>query len=580
MSDGVKSAYEIAMEKLLKADKESGQGGPRTLTEEQKRAIAEIRSRSQARIAEVEILHRSNRAKVIEDAKALEQLEEEYQIDRRRIEDQREREIAAVRKAAPAPPSPSPKTSPRAAGPKRKRKGSGRSGAACLLAATLTSLLMSRTTAHAGPASGAAAATPAPAYLIRAARLFDGGEAMAVRRDMAVLVQGERILRVGTVASVAAAAAALPGGALSIELGDATLLPGLIDAHTHLLLQGDATRREYDDQVLEESIAHRTVRGVAAARAALDHGFTTLRDLGTEGAGYADVALRDGILAGSIPGPHLYVATLALDISGAYPLLGYPLESPVPSGVQVVDGADAGRRAVREQVKFGADWIKVYCDRSYSVDKEGRLDSIPTFEPDELKAIVEEAHRQNRRVAAHAMAPKGIGRALDAGVDSIEHGIGLNEALIARMARQGVFYCPTLMVTQHVAPARAREGSQVWGKIPEFHRQAFAAALKGGVSIAFGTDAGGFPWTMNEAEEFGWMVRFGMTPAAALRAATTTAARLLGQEKEIGRIAEGYRADLVAVPGDPLRRIEAMEEVGFVMQGGRVVKNVLATSAH
>jgi imidazolonepropionase-like amidohydrolase len=574
MSDRVKSAYEIAMEKILKADKESGQGGPRTLTGEQKRAIAEIRSRSQARVAEAEILHRSNRAKVIEDAKALEQLEEEYQIDRRRIEDQREREIAAVRDASPKSPEPSPDAPPRGAGAGKKKKGKGRSGAAGLLAATLASWLMAGSSSPAAPAAGSATAPPAPAYLIHAARLFDAGEGQPLQRDMAVLVQGEKILRVGSAASVEAAAAALPGGVLSIELGDATLLPGLIDAHTHLLLQGDATRRDYDDQVLEESVAHRTVRGVAAARVALDHGFTTLRDLGTEGAGYADVALRDGILEGAIPGPRLYVATLALDISGAYPLLGYPLESPVPSGVQVVDGADAGRRAVREQVKFGADWIKVYCDRSYFVGKDGKLDSIPTFEPDELKAIVEEAHRQNRKVAAHAMAPKGIGRALDAGVDSIEHGIGLDDALVARMARQGVFYCPTLMVTQHVAPARAREGSQVWGKIPEFHRQAFAAALQGGVSIAFGTDAGGFPWTMNEAGEFAWMVRFGMTPAAALRAATTTAARLLGRDKEIGRIAEGYRADLVAVPGDPLRRIEAMEEVGFVMQAGRVVKNV------
>jgi imidazolonepropionase-like amidohydrolase len=402
---------------------------------------------------------------------------------------------------------------------------------------------------------------------IRAARLLDGTDAPA-RRGVLVVVEGDRIRSVGPIQG-----GAVPADAEVVDLGTATLLPGLIDAHTHLLLQGDATERDYDDQILKESIPHRTIRAVAAARAALDHGFTTLRDLGTEGAGYADVALRDGIAAGHVPGPRLFVATRALDITGAYPLLGFAPESPVPTGIQAVDGPDAGRAAVREQVKYGADWIKVYCDRSYFVDGAGRLDSIPTFEPDELAAIVDEAHRQGRKVAAHAMAPKGIKNALDAGVDTIEHGAGLDADAIRRMVARGVYYCPTLTVMNHVAPQRAGEGRTIWDRMPEFHRKSFEAALKGGVRIAFGSDAGGFPWTINQAEEFVWMVRFGMTPAQAIRSATSVAAALLGREREIGRVAPGYRADLVAVPGDPLQDIDVMTRVGFVMAGGRIEKN-------
>jgi imidazolonepropionase-like amidohydrolase len=557
MSDAPKSAYEIAMEKLRQQDRERGEAGPAALTGDQKRSIAEIRARGQAKLAEAEILHKANRRKAGEDPEALAKLEEEYAIDRRRIEDQVDREIARVR----GPGGGTPK------GGGRKGK---RGGAACVLLALLGGLGISR------PALGEpspSASPSAPVVVVRAARLFDG-ERAELRRDVAVVVEGERVRAIGSSASTR-----VPPGAAVFDLGDVTLLPGLIDAHTHVLLQGDPTRRSYDDQVLKESVAHRTVRGVAAARAALEHGFTTLRDLGTEGAGYADVALRDGILEGHVAGPRLYVATLALDITGAYPLLGYALESPVPSGVQVVDGPDAGRRAVREQVRRGADWIKVYCDRAYFVGANGRLDSVPTFEPEELRAIVEEAHRQGRKVAAHAMAPKGLRRALDAGVDSIEHGIGLDDEAIRMMRDRGVFYCPTLMVTQYVAPERAREGAPIWERIPEFHRRSFQAALAAGVPIAFGTDAGGFPWSLNQAEEFGWMVRFGMTPVAALRSATTVAARLLGREREIGRVAEGFQADLVAVPGNPLQRIAAMENVGFVMQRGRVVRNAMTPVA-
>jgi imidazolonepropionase-like amidohydrolase len=313
---------------------------------------------------------------------------------------------------------------------------------------------------------------------------------------------------------------------------------------------------------------------VAAARTALLHGFTTIRDLGTEGAGYGDVGLRDGIAEGYVPGPRMFVATLALDVTGAYPLLGFALDSPVPSGVQVADGADAGRNAVREQVKHGADWIKVYCDRSYFIGSDGRLDSLQTFTREELAAIVDEAHRQGRKVAAHAMAPKGVGNALLAGVDTIEHGAGLDEASIRRMVAQGVYYCPTLTVMQQVAAPRAREGRDIWSVMPEIQKKSFQDALRAGVKIAFSTDAGGFRWDeTSQAEEFLWMTRYGMTPAQALRSATNVAAALLGKEKELGRVAPGYLADLVAVPGNPLEDIAVMNRAGFVMAGGVIGKN-------
>jgi len=524
MSDAPKSAYELALEKLKQRDRERGEAAPVLLTDEQKKKIATIRRTCEAKIAEREILHASERTKVLSDPEGQEKLpklEEEYLKDRRRIEAERDRQIEAVRAGKPA-------------GGRRGRK------VKTLLAAL---------------------------GLLEAARLYDGTEA-PLRRDAVVVVEGDRIRSVG------GSDAAVPEGARLIDLGNATLLPGLIDAHTHVFLQGDLTERDYERQILEESIPHRTVRAVAAARTALLHGFTTIRDLGTEGAGYGDVGLRDGINEGYVPGPRMFVATLALDVTGAYPLLGYALESPVPSGVQTVDGPDAGRNAVREQIKYGADWIKVYCDRGYFLDPGGRLDSVPTFTPAELGAIVDEAHRQGRRVAAHAMGPRGIANALDAGVDSIEHGAGLDQAAIHRMVAKGVYYCPTLTVMQRVAAPRVREGRDIWSRMPEIQRASFRAALQAGVRIAFGTDAGGFPWKeTSQADEFLWLTRYGMTPAQAIRSATSVAAALLGKEGELGRVAPGADADLVAVPGDPLEDITAMGRVGFVMARGEIARN-------
>lgn len=537
MSDKPKSAYELAMEKLRRQDQERGEGPPASLTPEQKETIATIRRTWDARLAEREILARAERRKLAEQPESEEkvrQFDDDYARERRKLEERRDTEVAAARAAGKG---------------KSKAKGKALLVGAIALAAAGGSFAADTTT------------------VIQAARMFDPVAGRLIRNAV-VIVEGDRIRSAGPAEGHPPIA-----DAEVIDLGDATLLPGLIDTHTHVLLQGDPTRQSYDRQILLESIPHRTVRAVAAARAALMNGFTTLRDLGTEGAGYADAALRDGIAEGYVPGPRMQVATLAIGITGAYPPSGFPLHAPVPSGVQAADGPWEGRAAVREQVKFGADWIKVYCDRSYFVDSAGRLDSVPTFEPDELLAIVDEAHRQGKKVAAHAMAPRGIGRALDAGVDSIEHGVGLDQAGAARMRSRGVFLAPTLTVVQRVAPARAGEGGAIWSRMPQFHQKAFETALKAGVRIAFGTDAGGFEWTVNQAEEFSWMVRYGMSPEQALRSATVVAAELLGLGNEIGRIAPGFRADLVAVPGDPTREIEVMERVGFVMTGGIVRRN-------
>jgi imidazolonepropionase-like amidohydrolase len=261
-----------------------------------------------------------------------------------------------------------------------------------------------------------------------------------------------------------------------------------------------------------------------------------------------------------------------MDVTGAYPLLGYAPNVPVPHGVQVVDGPENGRKAVREQIMYGADWIKVYSDRSYFVRPDGVLDDIPTFTLDELRAIVDEAHRERHKVASHAMALNGVHNSIEAGVDTIEHGNYIADADLKTMAARGIWYVPTIFVGEYVAQGRAQEGAPVWVKMLQIHEDTFRRAMKAGVKIAFGTDAGGFPWTVNPAKEFAYMVNWGMTPAQALHAATSSAAELMGTKDKVGTIEPGKFADIVAVPGDPLSDISVMEKVNFVMQGGVVEK--------
>jgi imidazolonepropionase-like amidohydrolase len=379
-----------------------------------------------------------------------------------------------------------------------------------------------------------------------------------------VLVEGERI------AEVASAAELAQRNAQVIDLGDATLLPGLIDNHTHLLLQGDVTAADYAEQLLKESTPYRAIRATAAARTALMNGFTTMRDLETEGAMYADVDLKHAIERGVVPGPRLFVVTRAMAPTGMYPLLGYSWELELPHGVQVVDGVEGARKAVREQIGHGADWIKYYSDHGYRWDeKTQRLRSQVNFADDEAKEIVAEAHRLGHKVAAHAIGWDGIDSALRAGVDSIEHGDGLTDDLLDRMARKGVWWCPTIYVGVYVAEGRGGP----YPRMIELERVAFGKALRKHVRISFGTDAGGYPWTENEAKEFSYMVRYGMTPMQAIQSATSMAAQLLDQSENLGSIEKGRYADLVAVDGDPLQDVSRLEHVRFVMKGGQVYRN-------
>lgn len=406
------------------------------------------------------------------------------------------------------------------------------------------------------------------AILIKAGRLIDV-RAGRVLENQGILVAGERIKAVGPFAEIEKSA---PANIQIVDLSRATVLPGLADCHTHILLQGDITASDYDEQLLKESIPYRTIRATVAARTGLMNGFTVMRDLETEGAMYADVDVKMAINRGVIPGPRMFVSTRAFSATGMYPLVGYSWELKMPEGVQIVDGADNIRRAVREQVKYGADWIKFYADRRYFI-KDGALHSWVNFTAEEMKAMVDEAHRLGRRVAAHAMGWDGIDASLKAGVDSIEHGYGLDEGLMDRMVRQGTYWCPTIYVGVYVAEGRAAAGAPIWLSMRDLEAKAFGVAVRKGVKIAYGTDAGGYAWTENQAKEFAYMVRYGMTPMQAIQSATITAADLLEHSADFGVIKPGQFADIIAVSGDPLRDITELERVRFVMKGGQIYRN-------
>jgi len=397
---------------------------------------------------------------------------------------------------------------------------------------------------------------------LRCGSLFDG-HGDSVRKNAVIVIADDKIKSISTT---------VPDGADIVDLSSRTCLPGLIDTHTHILLQGDITAADYDAQLLKQSPEYRAILATVNARRALEYGFTSIRDLETEGAGYADADVKKAINNGIIPGPRMQVATRALDVTGAYPLQGYAPNLVVPHGVQVVDGPDDCRKAVREQISHGADWIKVYSDRSYRVREDGILDDIPTFTLEELRAIVDEAHREHHKVASHAMALNGVHNSVEAGVDTIEHGNYISDEDLAKMAARGVFYVPTIFVGEYVAQGRAAEGAPVWVKMIQIHQDTFRRAMKAGVKIAFGTDAGGFDWKVNPAKEFSSMVKFGMPPAQAIRSSTAVAAELLGMQDSLGTVEVGKLADIVAVPGDPLSDITLMEKVDFVMKAGTIYR--------
>jgi imidazolonepropionase-like amidohydrolase len=418
--------------------------------------------------------------------------------------------------------------------------------------------------ATAGRAQADKKEAPPKRIAIRAGRLIDGKSDSEIQNAV-IVIEGDKIVSVTP-------GGAAPTGVDTIDLLHATVMPGFADVHTHVVLNGDITAEDYDAQLLKQSIPYRAILGARNAKIALDHGFTSIRDLETEGAMYADVDVKTAIANGEVPGPRMQVATRAMTPTGMYPLLGYSWELKAPTGVEYVDGIEGARKAVREQIMYGADWIKYYSDRKYHFEADGVLHSMVNFTDEEAKAIVDETHRLGKKVAAHCIGSDGIAAALRAGVDTVEHGDGLTDAEIDEIARRGIYWVPTITVGAYVAPGRGGN----WTKMVDLEKTAFQKALKKNVKIALGTDAGGFDWKeVNQAKEFEYYVDYGMTPMQALRSGTIVAAELLGWSDKVGTVEAGKWADLVAVSGEPLKDITEVERVKFVMKAGVVYKNEL-----
>ncbi len=388
-------------------------------------------------------------------------------------------------------------------------------------------------------------APPETDYLLKPARVFDG-ESAQVHDNWAVLVHGDKIVRVGPANDITP-----PAGAKVIDLPGLTLMPGLIEAHSHILLH-PYSETPWNDQVARESLSLRVARATNHLRNTLQAGFTTIRDLGTEGAGYADVGLKQAIEQGIIPGPRMIVVTRAIVASGSYGPKGYASEWTVPQGAEEADGIDSLTRVVRDQIGHGADWIKIYADYRW-----GKSGAAPTFSLDEIKLVVETAKSANIPVAAHATTAEGMRRAAMAGVETIEHGDGGTPEVFRLMKERNVALCPTLAIAS---------GANI-----ERKRNAFKAALDAGVTIASGSDVGVFAHGDN-ALEIETMVKFGMPLIDALRSATSVNARVLHMSDKIGAVKQGLLADVIAVEGDPTKDVGALRKVKFVMKNGVVYR--------
>lgn len=409
----------------------------------------------------------------------------------------------------------------------------------------------------------AAQAAPTHAILLRPAQVWTAGEPL--HTGWSVLVQDGRIAACGPAAAIQP-----PAGAEVIDLPGQTLVPGLMDIHSHLFLH-PYNEASWDDQVLKEATAYRTLRAGRQAEATLLAGFTTLRDLGTEGAGDADVSLKQAIDDGLIPGPRLFVVTRAIVALGAYgpAIRDYRRDLTLPQGAQEASGVDGIVRAVREQVAHGADWIKLYADYRVGPDRA----AVATFSQVELDAAVETAHGLGRHVAVHATSTEGMRRAVQAGVDTVEHGWGGTAAIFKRMAANDIAYLPTLTAEEAVSEYSQHYTRGVSAPTPQMAQAAaaFRLALASGVTIGLGSDVGVFTHGTNW-RELAWLVQDGMTPVQALTAATATDARILGHAGDLGRVQVGYLADLVAMPGDPTQDATVAARVDFVMKAGVVYR--------
>ena len=360
-----------------------------------------------------------------------------------------------------------------------------------------------------------------------------------------------------------------PEGWPVLEMPGASLLPGLIDAHTHVLLRSSWNELELARQMVEENPGHRAASALQAMSVALTHGFTTIRDLGTEGAGYFDVGLRDAAREGIVPGPRMLVAGPAVRSTGRYPVAGQQHSMTFPVGIDSCTGAAACRETVRTQIAYGIDCLKIYVNERFDAPsgEEDYPDGPLVWTEEEVRALVDEAHRQGIKVAAHSLTLSGARMAVAAEVDSIEHGFAISPDLAADMAARGTALVPTLLVTRE----HAAHGSHISEPVRAAHDRSFVNCLHAGVRIVLGTDVGGFEWTrVSQAEEFTLMTRLGMSAADSLRAGTLWAAELLGLAGTAGVIEPGATADIVAVAGDPLQDIECLQQVELVIQAGLI----------
>jgi imidazolonepropionase-like amidohydrolase len=397
---------------------------------------------------------------------------------------------------------------------------------------------------------------------IRAGRLFDS-KSEALKKQQVVLIEGARIVQVGAANDVQ-----IPPGSEILELSNATVLPGLIDGHTHVFTSGP----DLDEQMMREPLQYRALEALVNAQRDLYIGFTTLRDLKTLGGMYGDVDLRNAINNGLVQGPRMQVSGRGFQSTGGFRPKGYSRDIPLPSMLQTVDSPWEARKGVREQLMNGTDWIKFYAAYDFTFAADGKMVIPPTFTLEEVQAFVEEAHDKGHKVSCHAFGGKGLRNCLAAGVDTIEHGVELSDDDIQQFKAKGIYLIPTLYHYQLDREHDARKyGAHTVAEVSEPN---FRRAVAAGVKIGFGTGVGPFPHG-TQTKEFSYMVKFGMTPAQVLRSATIVDAQMMGWDANIGSIERGKFADIVAVCGDPLADITELERVKFVMKGGQVLRNDL-----